>query len=1131
MRVPQFALFIAIAIILTLIAPSARAQYLYNRADFPIASGPGYDVAIADFNGDGIPDLAVVMGGVEDTPCKLSILLGKPNGTFGPHTDYALGYYSTHVLVGDFNNDGKLDVAVLNRNLSASGPADVSILLGNGDGTFQPQVRTSFGVSAPSVTYMLAGDFNGDGKLDLVASLMNGQIEVLPGKGDGTFGTPIATQATTDVNADQLWFLAVGDFNGDGKLDVAVPLYDISMGTTSVAVLLGKGDFTFQAPVTYPMQTYEYLLAADVNHDGILDLVGDSGGPSVLLGNGDGTFQPEIDSGGMGVGLLVMGDFNGDGNLDAAGVASNGSNGRQLVVFLGDGRGHFAPLGTNTALPLSSGYIGAGDFNGDGVLDLAVPGPSNVSILLGNGDGTMGPTVTLLGTEAVTVGDFNGDGRPDLAVGELLANSAGVGILLGNGDGTFTAQPGVSLRGNLVQTVAADFNGDGKLDLAALLGSPAIQILLGNGAGGLTAGAQLSAMVNDDALVAADFNGDGKPDLLVGGGSSPARLLLGNGNGSFQSPVNSINWQAGQTGQLIAADFNHDGKMDVAGTTNNANTLEIFLGNGDGTFQPAISYTTDFDPSGLVAADFNGDGKLDIAVATGVNGINIFMGNGDGTFQAYSEASNSPFFADSVIAGDFNGDGKIDLAAGFAQYGFLYILLGNGDGTFSAPIGFCVPAGQGVVRASADFHGDGTTDLVFGSGSMAVWNSAPFVAIHPSGLDFGGVPVGSSGGTQTVNIFNVGTGPLQINSLTASGDFSQTNNCGSRLPIAGQCSVNVTFTPTGGGVRNATLVLNENAAIHELTVPLLGTGTGLSVVASPATVTLASAFVGATTNSQTVTLSNTGSVSLSLSGVTITGPFAIASAGTTCAASGLVAAGSSCTVAVTFSPTAGGQATGSLAFSDNASGSPQRVSLTGTGLDFTLAAAAGSTTTTTVTAGQTAIYNLNLTATPGFNATINFTCTGAPSLATCTVSPSALTPSGSSANGITVTVSTATSSIVPPQLRLVPLGGGYPAYPWTAIGLLLSAALAVGLATRAHWGAPGRGTGSTRMSFNISIIAGVLVALALIVSGCGGGGSGGGAPIHNPGTPAGTYTLMLTGTATSGSTTLTNDLKLTLTVN
>jgi hypothetical protein len=1136
MRVPYIILFTAISVIFAAIAPSARAQYVYNRADFPIATGPGIDVAVADFNGDGILDLAVVMGGVENSQGTLSILLGKPDGTFGPHTDYALGVCPTHVLVGDFNGDGKLDLAVLNRNLDTSGPADVSILLGNGDGTFQPQVRTSLGLNEPYVTYLVAGDFNGDGKLDLIASSTTGQIVLLPGNGDGTFATP----ATIQVTDQQIWFLAVGDFNGDGKLDVAVPF----MGTTtgSVAVLLGKGDGTFQAPVTYPMQGNNDIVAVDVNHDGILDLIGDGAQVAVLLGNGDGTFQPEIDTGVV-MSFLVVGDFNGDGNLDAAGVTSYGaSGGAQLLVTLGDGKGNFHSLFT-TPLPYDVTIPRLGDFNGDGVLDLALPGPSRVSILLGNGDGTMGPSIVLPdvnGPQSAAVADFNGDGKPDLAIGESQQASQ-VDIRLGNGDGTFTLGSPVALNSTPLVVVSADFNHDGKMDLAALLGSPCncVQILLGNGDGTFTTGSKLPAMFDDDALVAADFNGDGNLDLLVGGVSSPARLLLGNGDGTFQSPVGRINWVTGQTGQLIAADFNHDGKMDVAGTTNNLGTLEIFLGNGDGTFQPPVSFPTDFNPEGLVAADFNGDGKLDIAIATG-EGINMLLGNGDGTFQPYTKVQYSlttGYFTDWIVAGDFNGDGKTDLAAGFQQNGILYVLLGNGDGTFSAPLDFSVTPSL-MVLATGDFNRDGVTDLALGSGSVypgtpsafSVWSSAPFASIRPRSLDFGGVPVDSSSAPQTVNVWNVGTAPLLIDSLTAGGDFSQTNDCGNRVAAGSECSIQVTFAPSGGGDRNATLVLTDNATIHELTVPLLGTGTGLSVIASPWSLAFGSALVGATTNSQTVALSNTGSASLSLSAVAVTGPFAIVTSGTTCAASGTVGSGSSCTVAVDFTPTSGGQAAGTLSFSDNAAGSPQTVALTGTGFDFSLAAASGSSTTATVTAGQTATYNLNLTATPGFNATINFTCTGAPSLATCTVSPSIVASSGSSATPIAVTVVTTAGSIAAPRLRLVPPGDGYPAYPWGAIGLLLCAALALGLAARTHRAAPTSGAASTRMSLRISAIAAMLMALALVVSACGGGGGGGGT-IQNPGTPTGTYTLTLTGTATSGSTTLTNNLKLTLTVN
>jgi hypothetical protein len=430
-----------------------------------LATGPGIDVAVADFNGDGILDLAVVMAGVENSQGTLSILLGKPDGTFGPHTDYALGVYSTHVLVGDFNGDGKLDLAVLNRNLGTSGPADVSILLGNGDGTFQPQVRTSVGLNEPYVTYLVAGDFNGDGKLDLIASSTTGQIVLLPGNGDGTFATPVTIQVT----AQEVWFLAAGDFNGDGKLDVAVPLLGTTTG--SVAILLGNGDGTFQAPVNYPMQGNNDIVAADVNHDGILDLIGDGSVISVLLGNGDGTFQPEIDTG-PGMSFLVVGDFNGDGNLDAAGVASyDASGGAQLLVTLGDGKGNFHSLFT-TPLPYDSHLLRLGDFNGDGVLDLALPGPSRVSILLGNGDGTMSASNVLPdvnGPQSAAVADLNGDGKPDLAIGEYQQASQ-VDIRLGNGDGTFAFGTPVTLDSSPMVVVPADFNRDGKVDLAALLG-------------------------------------------------------------------------------------------------------------------------------------------------------------------------------------------------------------------------------------------------------------------------------------------------------------------------------------------------------------------------------------------------------------------------------------------------------------------------------------------------------------------------------------------------------------------------------------------------------------------------------------------------------------------------------------
>ena len=1138
-------LFLAgLGLFLTAVAPSASAQYLYNRADFAIAPGGGGDLAIGDFNGDGIPDLAVASvscGG--GCPGTLSILLGQPGGTFTLRGTYAQSGVPFRVVVGDFNNDGKLDLAVLNGGLgNEAGSAFVATMLGHGDGTFSRATTTSLGSNDPSTDCMVAGDFNGDGRLDLAATFAGGQIEVLPGNGDGSFDTPISAQVPTDTS-NQILYLATGDFNGDGKLDAAVALP--SSSGPSVAVLIGNGNGSFQAPVIYPMTGNQDIVAVDVNHDGILDLVGDGGALSVLLGKGDGTFQGE-DVTPMSIISLVVGDFNGDGNPDVGGVASyNSFIGMQFQVYIGDGKGGFYDVPINTPLPYDSTVIRLGDFNGDGVLDIATPqsldlsstAPPRVSILLGNGDGTLGasrPVTDISYPQAVAVADFNGDGKPDLAIGE--SDRTDLAIRMGNGDGTFSSGDSVPLDGSPVLVVSGDFNGDGKAGLAALLGPTCncIRILMGNGDGTFTQGSKLPAMLNDDVLVAADFNGDGKLDLMVGG-VSPTRLLFGNGDGTFQSPVGSINWAngGGPIAPLLAADFNHDGKMDAAGTTS-AFTLEVFLGNGSGKFQPPISYPIPGASSGgLTAADFNGDGKLDIAVAAGME-IDVFLGNGDGTFQSpgrYQLTFGADGQVDWIVAGDFNGDGKIDLAAGGGNGdGVLYVFLGNGDGTFSTPVDFHAPP-ELWAGAAADFNLDGVTDLALASvpgsvsqtSSFSVWTSAPLVSLWPRSLDFGNEAVGSSSAPQTITLWNVGTAPLQIASLAASGDFSQTNDCGSRVPVHGKCAVNVTFTPTAGGARTAALVLKDNARTSELAVPLMGTGTGVFAIASPASIAFGSVLMGTTSSSQTVTLTNSGAAGLSISAITASGPFAVVASGTTCAAPGAVAAGASCVVAISFTPKSAGQTSGSLSFSDTDASSPQIVSLSGTGLDFSIAAASGSPTTATVAPGQSTTYNLSLAATPGFSASVSLTCAGAPSEAVCSVSPGTVTTSESSATAVSVSVSTTAPGMTAPHkvLRPPPPAPSAPLIWWSVLMASLGGTM-LGLRARP------RSIPSMRMALTTALLFAVSVATISMV-GCGGGGSTGPPPPQS-GTPPGTYSLTVTGTLTSGSNTLTHSMTLTLTV-
>jgi hypothetical protein len=330
----------------------------------------------------------------------------------------------------------------------------------------------------------VVGDFNGDGIPDEAASNLNaGGIEVWLGNGDGTFKSGIVSPATTSLF---FAFVTVGDFNGDGKADLAVASYpDSGNGPYSVTILLGNGDGTFVQVADNPATGNQPLsiVAGDFNGDGNLDLaVANSGSNtlSILLGNGDGTFTAAASPAtGSSPSSVVTGDFNGDGKLDLA-VTNASSN--TVSILLGNGDGTF----TAAASPATDNKpvsVAVGDFNRDGNVDLAVAnqGGNNITILLGKGDGTFTaasipviapnrptPADGYSGPDSVAVGDFNGDGVADLAVA-----GTGAAVLLGNGDGTFTASVTLPTFDNFLLNyqwvVPADFNGDGRTDIAGLM--------------------------------------------------------------------------------------------------------------------------------------------------------------------------------------------------------------------------------------------------------------------------------------------------------------------------------------------------------------------------------------------------------------------------------------------------------------------------------------------------------------------------------------------------------------------------------------------------------------------------------------------------------------------------------------
>jgi hypothetical protein len=311
----------------------------------------------------------------------------------------------------------------------------------------------------------------------------------------------------------------------------------------------------------------------------------------------------------------------------------------------------------------SPGCIAAGDFNGDGNVDIAVTDHINsVAVFLGKSDGTFSAPIIysldfyVLGCAAVA--DFNGDHKPDLAVVGGDGSGNGLALLTGNGDGTFNSP----------------------IYFATAL-----------------AGASLISAV-------ADLNNDHIPDIFIGGNGSSDELF-GDGNGGFTEgqlqPVTGFS--------VAVGDFNGDGNLDFACTSPFTNSVAVLLGNGDGTFQSPIVYSGIFQPIGVTTGDFNNDGKLDLAVTAYSGAVVMLIGNGDGTFN-----TGNLYFAGAgagtIVSADFNKDGNLDLATSNFNGGGISALSGNGDGSFPFPTMFPTGTNPSYLVA-ADFNQDGSPDV------------------------------------------------------------------------------------------------------------------------------------------------------------------------------------------------------------------------------------------------------------------------------------------------------------------------------------------------------------------------------------------------------------------------------------
>jgi FG-GAP-like repeat/Abnormal spindle-like microcephaly-assoc'd, ASPM-SPD-2-Hydin/FG-GAP repeat len=882
---------------------------------------------VADFNNDGILDLAI--SNQSGASGNVSIFLGLGSGAFGAATNYEVANGPEGMAVGDFNGDGKLDLAVVNMDNSS-----YSILIGNGDGTFQTPVTTTFPVMGTFPYAIAAADFNQDGILDLAVACQDpstgGFVYILLGDGSGTFGTP---QHYGSIGQPE--GIAVGDFNGDGFLDLAVSDFTNS----EVWVMNGSGTGIFSAGTGY------------------------------LLAPATGTAD------------VVANDFNGDGQTDLAAVnLTSGS----ISVLLNSSGSFTLSAQSPIALPGGGYFMSTADLNGDTYPDLAVADYSSNTFasLFGNGDGTFqSPVSYSVDSNATSIlglalADLNFDGRYDVVTTDLPDDVVEVSLQTAvlNPDpssltfpntalGTSSASMPITLANTgsaslvirqISSTDPTDFpqtNTCGTLPVTLWVGqSCTVSVTFTPGTEGTRTGS-ISIVDNvSSGPQTVPLTGLG---LAPEASLSPTSLSFANQFEQTTSTAQTTTLtNSGNAALLISS-------IGVTGDFAETNTCGASLAASSScsisvTFKPVSQGSLG---GTLTVYDNSNDGSSATQTASlGGTGVPLpglapagltFTGQLVGSPSATQNLvlSNASTYALSIPAGGIVVGGAN--ATDFSQT--------NTCGTSVAAGGSCTitvtftPKATGarsaMITISDSISGVNGGSTQIQTATLSGTGTVPVASVPSSVPAFAATLVGTSASpAQSVTLSNAtGTAPLSITSIviggTNAGDFSQTNTCGTSVVAGGSCSITVSFKPTATGLRSATLTLtDDNNAVSGSTQNVSLSGTGTAPVVSLSTTTLpafAAQLVGTKSAVQTITLTNTGSASLVITGIVPTGTDpADFIESNTCGTS--LAAGSNCTIDITFAPAASGALTASITITDDnnaVSGSAQTVNLSGTGTE------------------------------------------------------------------------------------------------------------------------------------------------------------------------------------------------------
>ena len=828
---------------LVAVQPDGTLNILLGRGDGTFAAGTtlslnAIQVAAGDFNGDGNIDLAVTISQTD----TIAVLLGAGDGTFSATAIIPVSGdgFVLAIQATDFNADGMTDILV-------SRSASVAVLPGNGDGTFGPPIVTpvpepyidgltvadfnldgvpdlitfsntygeyyfagngdgtftggaAVGPFGPSYS-LIAADFNGDGKPDLLSEGYGSQVCL--GNGDGTFAAP--------VNLDAAYTLAA-DVNGDGKLDV--------LSATNVGY--GNGDGTFQPTVTLG-GVGTLLTVADFNNNGQIDLlrvIYDPAtavySPSVFLGTNistvtlsvspipatynapvtfSATVSPQSATG-------TVGFYDGDTLLGSTPVASGFATvtanapfaGRRVftAVYSGDNVTQPAastPLtvvvnGTPSTTTLSASTTAATYGQTLTLTATVSPSPTTGAVSFLDGANLIGSApvshgIATLSTAALSTGTHSLTAQYDGGGSISLSSSAALLVTVNSlRAGSFIRSAPIFIPGEPALIFSADLNHDGNSDLI-LTGSPgSVDILLATGPGTFAAPVTYAVPAPPVGVLIADVNGDGAPDLIVQAANGLS-ILLGNGDGTFRTGVSIVL----TTSQIAAADINRDGRIDLIVSSPQATSLSILLGNGDGTFQPSFQSVSLPQTGPFAVADVNGDGIPDIVESFG-GSVVVYSGNGDGTFGTLQTLIFSGG-AQSIAIGDVNHDGHPDLIIGCI--GSLTVILGSADGQFTAATSYSFGL-YGQFISILDIDGDGNPDVI----------------VQGSGI---GIYLGNGDGTFRPDYGADVSGPL------AFGDFFHTG----RVSAASIDYGNLILT---AGVRPATVTLSATPSPGALGQPV-----------------------------------------------------------------------------------------------------------------------------------------------------------------------------------------------------------------------------------------------------------------------------------------------------------------------